>query len=49
MAVKDIKCFEKRFDFLEAYHKQLLVALPYQDSNFNSFAWAFTPPDYATD
>jgi len=42
-AVKDINIFEKLFNFLKAYIKgQLLVALPYHDSNFNFLAM-FTP------
>jgi len=44
-AVKDINIFGKLLDFLKAHIKgQLLVALPYHDSNFYFFAMAFTPP-----
>jgi len=44
-AVKDINIFEKLFYFFKAHIKrQLLVALPYQGSNFIFFAMAFTPP-----
>src|SRR6218665_389957 len=43
-AVKDINIFEKLFDFFKAHIKrQLLIALPYQGSNFNVLAMAFTP------
>jgi len=34
-----IKCLEKVFDFFKAHIKrQLLVAVPFQESNFNVFA-----------
>jgi len=43
-AVKNINIFEKLLDSLKAHiNGQLLVALPYQDSNFNFLAMAFTP------